>query len=300
MAVIPVELGATGSTMRAGRFTYVTSSRIDMIEGWDGAVVPTLVTRVTIRNDAASAVEITHGACNVSVDAYRSPDRRGAPVWNHDRSESWDRGDARACDAVLLMTHLAPGEVKQLGVNFISLIDILGDSLPDGWYFLTARTRSSSTPAGIQLPAGDFDLTVARPALRDSVRHGGLTYRAWSTVPSGGGVVQATVTAVSHAGGILIGFPRACAVTLAAYVNRERRDAAPRSGAPDWQQVRACAEGEQVYSLGGGKGLTFQETVQITDILGASRPDGEYHLAVMVRTPTRNLWLSAGSVALRR
>lgn len=300
LAPIPLDVGAQGSTVRVGRLVYVTSTRIDTIARGDGVVRPTLITRVNVRNEGSNAVDISHGACNVSVDAYRTPDRDGPPAWNYDLSEDWGEGYARACIAILLVTRIAPGEEKQIGVNHTPLIDILADSLSDGRYYLAARVGANVASGVLLLPAGEFDLAVARPPLRDSVRHGSLDYRASSVVLSDGGTVQTTVTAIMwHGGGMLISYPRECVLTLAAYRDRNRRDAAPRSGAPDWQQARACAPGDEAYSLHGG-GLTFRENVPTADILGADRPDGEHYLAVSVRTPTRHLWLSAGRVELRR
>lgn len=301
VAVVPLDVGPTGSTVRAGSFTYFTRSTIDTLVRANGTRYPALTSRVSIRNDGPRVVEVTHGVCNVSLDAYWMGGTTGQRVWDYDRSEAWDDGTPRLCILVGVVTRLNPGEEKPLGVNRTPLIDILGDSLSDGRYLFGARVQSSVTPAGMVLHAGEFDLEVARPPLRDSVRHDVLTYRAGSTVSADGGAIQAHVTArLTHAGGALVTFPRECVLTLAAYRDYGRRDAAPRSGAPDWTQARSCSDGEVIHSLDRGEALTFQESVPVLDVLGESRPEGEYFLAVLIRTPTRNLWLSAGSAELRR
>ena len=59
-------------------------------------------------------------------------------------------------------------------------------SLPNGRYYFTATLGVSTAPDGIPLPAGDFDVTRARPPLPESVTHDPLIpYQATSVVAGG-------------------------------------------------------------------------------------------------------------------
>jgi hypothetical protein len=245
---------------------------------------------------------LSFGACNVSLDAYGTPARSGTPVWRSSRSQPWEGTYGRACILPLYSVRLAPGAELSLGSYSTRVIEILGDSLPDGHYYFTATIGVGGDARGLSLPAGDFELALPRPPLPDLVTHNLLTYSARTTVGTETDAkVQATVTAtLTHAGGMLVRLPRECVVTLVAYRSRERRDAAPRSGAPDWRQSRQCAEGTQEVRMNRGESVTFESTATARELLGGSLPGGEYHFAVTVHTPTRNVWLAAGSGVLRR
>ncbi len=160
----------------------------------------------------------------------------------------------------------------------------------------------SVAPAGFSVPAGDFELALARPPLPDSLSHNRITYEASPILTAdAGSTIRAKVEAtLTHAGSSLVYYPRDCVVELVAYRDRDRRDTAPRSGAPDWRESRACAAGEQQVILNRGQSITFASSASPRDVLGASLPEGTYHFAVIVHTRTRDVWLSAGSGDLRR
>jgi hypothetical protein len=66
------------------------------------------------------------------------------------------------------------------------VIEILGDSLPDGRYYFTATLGVNVAPSGGQvLPAGEFDLALTRPSLSETVIHNLITYKATTTVSAG-------------------------------------------------------------------------------------------------------------------
>jgi hypothetical protein len=107
-----------------------------------------LSTTVTATNTSAQAQTVEMpGGCTVLLRAYRTPERTGAPAW--------DQGRDAVCTLQLLVQEYAPGESKQYHGR-ATAVEILGDSLPNGRYYLTALLR----PAGgaVEVPAGEADL----------------------------------------------------------------------------------------------------------------------------------------------
>jgi hypothetical protein len=299
----PVHEDASGSVLTSGGFSFtINTSYADTARLRAPLLRPEIIARATIRNDRAGLATISFGACNVSLDAYDTPARGGTPVWRSSRSEPWEGTYGRACILPLYTVRLVPGAEASLGSYSTRVIEILGDSLPDGHYYFTATIGVGGDARGLSLPAGDFELALPRPPLPDSVTHDLVTYEARATVGTGtDAAVQAAVTAtLTHAGAKLVRLPRECIVSLVVYRSRERRDAAPRSGAPDWRQSRGCAEGTQEIRMNRGESVTFETVATAREIVGAPLPDGEYHFAIIVHTPTRDLWMSAGSGVLRR
>lgn len=107
-----------------------------------------LSTTVTATNTSnqAQTVEMP-GGCTVLLRAYRTPERTGAPAWDQQRDT--------ACTLQLLVEQYAPGQSRQYHGR-ATAVEILGDSLPNGRYYLTALLR----PAGgtVEVPAGEADL----------------------------------------------------------------------------------------------------------------------------------------------
>lgn len=107
-----------------------------------------LRTEVTVRNETAAPVSIQLAdGCTVLLRAYRTETRAGAPAWDQLRSA--------ICTMQLVGIDLAPGEEEKLGV-MVNAREILGDSLPNGTYYLTAVVR----PVGgtVEIAAGRADL----------------------------------------------------------------------------------------------------------------------------------------------
>ena len=297
----PLQQDQAGSSAATSGFTYNVSSKIaDAPSITDPLLRPTITVTAKVRNDRRDSTLVSYGACNVALDAYRTPDRRGTPVWNSWRAEPWEGTSGRGCIAILYQRKLEPG--GELTFTYSTrLIELLGDSLPNGRYYLSA-TIHAGAPGGVVMPAGDFELELTRPPLPDSVIHDMLTYRSTSTVTGGAsGTVRANVTAMlTHAGGSLDEFPRDCPIELVAYRAKDRRDSAPRSGAPDWRPTRTCSDAWSRVILNKGESTSFEMSATARDILGSSLPEGLYHFAVVVHTRTRHVWLSAGSAELRR
>lgn len=109
-----------------------------------------LRTVVTARNTSPDPVRITFpDGCVVIIRAYRDAARSGQPVWEQ----------ASACTMALVPVDFAPGETKTF-TNGTDAREILGDSLPDGRYWLSAFIRPDSER--IDVPAGAADLGVPR------------------------------------------------------------------------------------------------------------------------------------------
>lgn len=114
---------------------------------------PGLSARVTIANRRAEPVVLAFpDGCLALLRAYEGESDRLAPVW--------DQRDAVACDPASASIELAPGERREVPVPPVDADQILGDTLPDGTYRLTAYLR----PEGrvVEVEAGTVELAVSR------------------------------------------------------------------------------------------------------------------------------------------
>ena len=111
-----------------------------------------LRTIVTARNKTGEAVTISHGdPCIVMLRVYDNEARSGEPVWDQER--------VNFCVAMVFDDEIAAFDtaVYQTGADGY---DILGDSLPDGRYWLSAHVTLSQ--GNTEVPAGVADLAVPR------------------------------------------------------------------------------------------------------------------------------------------
>lgn len=100
-----------------------------------------LTTQVVAMNPTDRPIYLEYGSCAPRLRAYRSADRRGAPVW---RSEHRRRpGDTYGyvCLGYLATSWVQPGEAISPPEYHarIPLYEILGDSLPEGEYHFLAE-----------------------------------------------------------------------------------------------------------------------------------------------------------------
>lgn len=107
-----------------------------------------LRTTVTLTNLAqrTDTLEVP-GGCPVTLRAYRVPTRTGTPVW--------DQSKVLICTLQLRYIVLESGE-SELLQGGATATDILGDSLPDGRYYLSAVVRANGET--IELAAGSATL----------------------------------------------------------------------------------------------------------------------------------------------
>ena len=112
-----------------------------------------LRTIVTARNTTDAAVELGFGdPCVAHLRAYADSSRSGEPVWDQQR--------LMACVTVVFGDTIAAGDTAQYTAPHADGYDILGDSLPDGRYWLTATLRPNGQ--ALEVPAGVVDLGIPR------------------------------------------------------------------------------------------------------------------------------------------
>ena len=103
---------------------------------------------VEIENKSTRSQSVTFpDGCVVLLRAYQAGN--SAPVW--------DMGGAIFCTLALVQVDLAPGEAKDFQTGLVSAHTILGDSLPNGEYRITAYLRPGQI---VELDAGMADLAI--------------------------------------------------------------------------------------------------------------------------------------------
>ena len=110
-----------------------------------------LDTRVTMRNPSSQPTRVQLGSgCPVLLRAYRDEARTRL---------AWDQSVGIVCTMQIQVVDLAPGASAERNTR-ASARDILGDSLPDGRYWLSAFVQVVGGP--VTVPAGSADLAVPR------------------------------------------------------------------------------------------------------------------------------------------
>jgi hypothetical protein len=110
-----------------------------------------LSTTVMMTNPSSTATTVRLGSgCPVQIRVYRDTGRTAL---------AWDQGRVIACTQEIQIVDLA-GRGRAERNARASARDILGDSLPDGHYFLGAYVQVLDTP--FVVPAGEADLAVPR------------------------------------------------------------------------------------------------------------------------------------------
>jgi hypothetical protein len=284
-------------TPRQEGLTYGATSRLAW--GWPAQ----LESKATVTNPTRRPIHIEFGACALQIRAYRTPERSGSPVWYSERRQPADGSGSYGCPAYLAMHTLAPGESFSPPEfkERIPIREILADSLPNGRYFFTGRLELNSLPTA-EFKIGEAALTMRRPPLPKTRTADAVTYHARTELASTSPLMVRTrvSAALTHAGGALLRYSADCPATLLAYRDRRRRDAAPRSGEPDWKSPRRCGPALQEMSLDRGESRTFEVRATAGDILGSSLPTGRYYFAVAVQTDQQRVFLSAGEANLTR
>jgi hypothetical protein len=249
-----------------------------------------------VTNTTTRPIHIEFGACALVLRAYRHAGRADRPVWDSRRRAPWAGSYGYGCPAYLATRTLAPGQTIRPDefVGRFPLIEILGDSLSDRRYYFSASLHINHvhTP---EFPAGSLRLSLPRPPLPASQTADAVSYRATTeanvTAPA---AIRTTVTAtLAHAGGSRLRYSLECPVTLYAYRSRARRDAAPRSGEPDWKSPQRCGPELQEMWLQRGDSRTFQVSTSAREILSDRLPPGRYYFVAVVHEERRTIYLSA-------
>jgi len=107
---------------------------------------------VEIENESTTPQSVTFpDGCVVLMRAYPSGTE---PVGT---DKVWDMSQTVACTLALVEAELAPGETEEFSTGLVSAASILGDSLPNGEYRITAYLRPGPV---VELEAGVADLAV--------------------------------------------------------------------------------------------------------------------------------------------
>jgi hypothetical protein len=299
---LEIPAGELELSNRLEGFAYRASTRL---------VGTRLHATASITNTTSRPIYLEYGDCALSVRAYRTADRSGEPAWRSEFRAPWAGYGGYDCLAYLATATVAPGATFQPREFQLAVpvIEILGDSLPDGRYYFSASLRLNFARTA-EFPAGSANLSLIRQPLPASRMAASVTFRAQTAVMDAAGAptIRTTVTATLMDAGREIGrmsaalhrFSRECPVVLYAYRDRARRDAAPRSGAADWTSARDCGSELQEMVLRGGEPRTFEVRASAREILGDRLPPGRYYLAAAVRTGGRIVYLAAGEAELRR
>jgi hypothetical protein len=256
----------------------------------------------TVVNVSDRDQQVEFGACALRLRARPASDPDGPPVWRSERRQPWDGAIGYACADILLVATLAPGDSLQRFALRIPLIEVLGDSLPDGRFEIDAVLGLNFRETR-PIPAGAVELALPREPLPRMRRVEVSTYRAETAVAGtgGGAVVTARVReTLTGAGGAIRRISADCPVVLHAYRDRARRDRGPLGGEPDWTSHGACGSDVVEYALNAGQSRDLVVRASAAEILGEALPPGRYYFAAVVHLPGRRIFLSAGDADLRR
>ena len=266
-----------------------------------------------VTNRRRTPIRISYGACSFHLRAYAGSLRTTDPVWRSEAREPWGGRMAYGCPGVGYERELAPRENLEFGFR-APLIEVLGDSLPDGRYWFTGTVRIN----GEWLPevdAGSVTIVLPRDPLAVSRTARSITFEARTEVSednTGQRVVRAIMIAERTGpqrrarpgmpppppSGTLVRLSAGCPVVLFVYRDRARRDNAPRSGEPDWKSREDCGPEYQKRGFYNGQPQQFNLEVPVSTILGARLRPGRYHFAVVVQAEGKRIFLSAGDAEL--
>ena len=111
-----------------------------------------LYVTVTASNSAGNAAQLVFpDGCVVTLRAYDNAERNGEPAWDQTRD--------LACTMAIEERTVPGGGALELRAASDAR-DVLGDSLPDGRYWLSAVLRPNGER--VEVPAGSADLAVPR------------------------------------------------------------------------------------------------------------------------------------------
>jgi hypothetical protein len=229
---------------------------------------------------------------------------------------------------------LAPGGTRRFTLA-VPLVEVLGDSLPDGRYAVGLQLGLEEPGSPPEIPAGAVDLRLARAPLAARRVTDGLALTAAVTrapaadAPGADTLldtlpdtlrVRAALDLINGTAA-LVEVARDCPLVLHVYRTRARRDAAPRTGPGDVVLPARCAPragaggaeaGRPDRTPGASPWAERWAEVQIdrgrAHVLvmdaawptghagGRGDPGGRYFLAAEVRLRRRTVWIAAGDV----
>src|SRR5688572_12488201 len=106
-----IEQNPSGSNANAAGFAFFVDTKLtDAPAATNPLLRPTITTTAKLRNVRSEPAVVQFGACNVSLAAYRTADRTGAPVWRSAASQPWEGTYGYGCILPLYEKRLQPGE----------------------------------------------------------------------------------------------------------------------------------------------------------------------------------------------
>ena len=122
----------SGKPVRTGRFRDILlRGSTHVVEGSPD----TLRVEIEARNTGSAPSEFRWGTCS-RVWAYRAGDPLDGPAWYSPRRRSWPGAVPTVCGGQIMFLEIAPGRSMPPGrlTSKYPVMEILGDSLPDGRY----------------------------------------------------------------------------------------------------------------------------------------------------------------------
>ena len=271
-------------------------------------VAPTrLLASVSLTNVTDRPIRLEYGACAVVLLGFDNPGRSGTPVWDSEERHDPVTGSAYACNDILYVRDISPGESLpteelQVSVPLYEIVGhpLLGRFLPDGRYYWLARVQVNNQT--IEVPLGRLLLKMDEQPLPRQRSIDGLLYRVdtWTAATSPT-AVGSTLSVVNETDALTAAsIAETCPFSLYGYREKARRDGAFVAGEPDWGPKGRCLLEMVFLRLGAGESRQFNMTVPGAEILGDSLPEGRYYLAAVVRLKNRSIWLAAGEIQLQR
>ncbi|HEU4642964.1 MAG TPA: hypothetical protein VFS44_10965, partial [Gemmatimonadaceae bacterium] len=229
-----------------------------------GAAPRQLHVSFSVVNTAARARHLEWGACSLRLRAYRAGEG-GAPVWRSEARRPVGSETPYVCPLYLATGDLAPGDSMRAGElqAYVSVPEILADSLPAGRYHITALMELNDrwTP---ELSAGDVYLDPAVDPLPDEREIDSVVYRAAVLVGDGPRTLRLRITATNRgsAPATIGGSPAvSCPVLLYAVASRERRDRWYVPGHAEAWDARGCPLEIPRVTIAPGETRTFEGVV---------------------------------------
>jgi hypothetical protein len=255
-------------------------------------------------------IYLEHGECALRLRAFRTPERTDEPVWRSEYRRPVGSSSGYVCPDVLVMRTVAPRGHLDFNAR-IPVPEVLGDSLPDGRYYISAQLvfrRGSGrtlTEDTLRLAAGSADLTSRVDPLPRERGVGRVHYAAEvGPDPATDGMLRATLSATNVSGErvLIVGGGSTCPVRIQGYRSAARRDRWYLERRPDWS-YRPCVMRLPPTWVAPGETRLFESSVPADS--GGS-PAGRYYTVLVVSleqepgAERHRLVLSAGEATLIR
>lgn len=282
----------------ADRTLEVAAGELDLTSGLTGltyaaaaAVVDFAPTQfqahVTVSNPTARRVWLEYGSCALRVRLYPSAKPTGSPVWDSARREI-------LCPAYLAGHELEPGasfSAPEFAVQ-VAVPEILGDSLPDGRYLVSASLMLNYVT--VELEAGTVDLIAAQAPTPAERVIDEVSYRAAiRPVEDSSATLRLALTVANgRPDSVELGSSTSghCAVLLVGYRDPVRRDAWYEGGDADWV-APGCVVTIPRVTLAPGESRTFEGDFLAPALPGSASGDGIHFLVFFWPMPDDVLFL---------